>query len=97
MDSLGQGRQCLKVRPLTCFVLFRFVLFRFVLFCFFLITSVVDFSRECIIYVASHLSLSKRNRYFLFQLFKSKIQNFTTVLKPREGYGTERETVRIKR
>ena len=89
MDSLGQGRQCLKVRPLTCFVLFCFV--------FFLITSVVDFSRECVIYVASHLSLSKRNRYFLFQLFKSKIQNFTTVLKPREGYGTERETVRIKR
>ena len=74
-----------------CFVSFCFVLF------FFLITSVVDFSRECVIYVASHLSLSKRNRYFLFQLFKSKIQNFTTVLKPREGYGTERETVRIKR
>ena len=39
MDSLGQGRQCLKVRPLTCFVLFRFVLF-----CFFLITSVVGHS-----------------------------------------------------
>ena len=73
-----------------CFVSFCFVLF-------FLITSVVNFSRECVIYVASHLSLSKRNRYFLFQLFKSKIQNFTTVLKPREGYGTERETVRIKR
>ena len=73
-----------------CFVSFCFVFF-------FLITSVVDFSRECVIYVASHLSLSKRNRYFLFQLFKSKIQNFTTVLKPREGYGTERETVRIKR
>ena len=73
-----------------CFVLFCFVLF-------FLITSVVDFSRECVTYVASHLSLSKRNIYFLFQLFKSKIQNFTTVLKPREGYGTERETVRIKR
>ena len=33
-----------------------FNVFCFVLFCFFLITSVVDFSRECVIYVASHLS-----------------------------------------